>query len=68
MSGSTCENYPVTEALYRAVPNNESAIAASKLYATSPHLAGSEQVGNWIPLRTLSNTFLATLGTFPFFD
>ena len=33
------------ETLHRAVPNNESTIAASKLYATSPHLAGSEQVG-----------------------
>ncbi|KAJ7498665.1 Zn-dependent exopeptidase [Mycena latifolia] len=30
------------EKLYLSVPNEESAIAASRLYATKPHLAGSE--------------------------
>jgi len=52
------------EALHRAVPNNESAIAASKLYATSPHLAGSEQVGT----ENITKSLFASLGTFPFLD
>ena len=52
------------ETLRRAVPNNQSAITTSRLFATSPHLAGSEQVGT----GCLSQRHFSTLGTFHFFD
>jgi hypothetical protein len=56
-------NNPITPPVFRSVPNTESALAASREYATHPHLAGSTEDFN--DAKSILELFQSELGIEP---